>query len=270
MLGERVIGFAERGARLERALRDLLADGPESSAEVVNLEVLREQHPDASLHDSADYAASLEEGWDVLRGVAPVLHDSLREVVRHTVVFEARDAESFATPAAPGAVFLNAAPADGAAFFIEQLPHQGGHNLFHALSAQWDRLIAAGRDLRASTLTGMADDPRTLEVVLHGVFTQSLMCVALGASLEAGALAHDDRQQHELLGRLSFAMRRLQLDLTDVRRRDLYTEAGEELVIAFEEAFDDVYRAASGRITGFNLTNQPYAFSYDRFAELNA
>jgi HEXXH motif-containing protein len=189
-------------------------------------------------------------------------------VARRVVVFAAADADSFATPEAPGAVFLNPGPGAGAVFFVEELVHQGGHHVFHALTAEWERLLTVDRDMPFGTLSGESDDHRSVEVVLHGVFTQSLMCVALYACLEAEVF--EGSRHRELLGRLSFAMKRLHLDLVDVRRRDLYTEAGEDLVIGFEEAFDEVFSRAGRLITGFDLTNQPYSFSYGCFAALNA
>jgi hypothetical protein len=94
------------------------------------------------------------------------------------------------------------------------------------------------------------------------------MSSVLCASLDAGVFG--GRQRHELLGRLSLAMKRVHLDLLDVRRPDLYTEVGAELRHGFEEVFDEVFCHAGELITDFDLTNQPYTFSYRRFARLNA
>ena len=93
------------------------------------------------------------------------------------------------------------------------------------------------------------------------------MSIVLHGALELAMFT--DRQRHEIRGRLSLIMRRFQLDLQSTRPLDVFTPEGRGLMTAFATVFDEVFSAARDEIVCCDLRNQPYAFSYDRFAELN-
>jgi len=64
-------------------------------------------------------------------------------------------------------------------------------------------------------------------------------------------------------------MKRFQLDLLSIRKLKIFTDCGNALRLMFEDVFDRVYRSAKDLIVGIDLSNQPYAFSYDQFVALN-
>ncbi len=115
--------------------------------------------------------------------------------------------------------------------------------------------------------TGTAGEERDVYTAIHGVFTEALMCIALHSCLEAGVFSGVRR--YELLGRLSFAMKGFHLDLLNLQHEGLFTDRGMFIVLECGRIFDEVYRRAQDRITRFDLTNQSYTFSYERFATLN-
>lgn len=152
-------------------------------------------------------------------------------------------------------------------FFIEDLVHQCGHILFNALTLNPAKWLAIDPKTPLSRLTSDLDDSRAVYVALHGVFTECLMSIALAQCFRLEIF--EGRQRHELQGRLSLIMRRLQLDLQSVRNPGLCTEAGFGLVAAFAEVFDQVFELARDAIVACDLRNQPYSFCYEKFVALN-
>ena len=152
-------------------------------------------------------------------------------------------------------------------FFIEDLAHQCGHILFSALSVNRDDYLRVDSNTPLQQITGTEGEQRDLYTALHGVFTEALMCIALYYCLEAGVFT--EAKMHELLGRLSFVMKRFHLDLLNLNHEGLFTDRGLAIIRDCGRAFDDIFRQTKGRITRFDLSNQSYTFSYDRFAALN-
>ena len=93
------------------------------------------------------------------------------------------------------------------------------------------------------------------------------MCICLYRCHEMEVFS--GRRRHELLGRLSFILKRFSGDLMSLNDDGLFSERGKEFFAEFGEIFDEVYRRAKGAIVEFDLSNQPYTFSYDKFVALN-
>jgi len=214
-------------------------------------------------------AGALDEAFEILQRVAPALFACLVAVTRRVVVFRSEKLASFATVSAHGTAFLNVTPPYNATevFFIEDLAHQCGHVLCSALTVNRDDYLRADPSTPLQQFTGVEGEQRDLYTAYHGVFTEALMCIALHSCLEAGVFS--EVRLHELLGRLSFVMKRFHLDLLSLKHEGLFTDRGRTVVHECGRIFDDVFRRTKDRITGFDLSNQSYTFSYEHFAALN-
>ena len=104
-------------------------------------------------------------------------------------------------------------------------------------------------------------------MAFHGVFTECLMCIGLVRCLEHRVFT--GRARHELRGRLSFALKRLSLDLMNLRHEGLFAPEGESLYREFGRIFDEIYRLTREEVVACDLSNQPFTFSYPDFAALN-
>lgn len=231
-------------------------------------------HPDASLaalHEGGPpeivgrrHVSSLEQAVEILLDVAPEVFSLLASVLRRVVVFHAPGARSFASPAAHGAVFLQAAEDASAVFFLEDLAHQGGHVAFSAASIDPREYFDVDPD---TPLVEGPDDARTRYVALHGVFTEALMVRSLFGCLEADVF--EGPRRHEVIGRLSFAMKRMQLDLQQLLAAGGLSALGAGLLRRSARTFDDVFAKTRDLITKIDLSNQPYVFSVERFQRRN-
>ncbi len=215
------------------------------------------------------HATTLDEAFEILTRVAPGLSASLVAVTRRIVIFRSEDLESFATVSAHGMAFLKVTPPYKATevFFVEDLAHQCGHILFSALTVNRGDFLRVDPNTPLQQLTGSENEKRDLFTVLHGVFTEALMCIALHSCLDGGVFSK--AKHHELLGRLSYVMKRFHLDLLSLQNDEWFTDGGRFVVHQCGLVFDEVFRRTKDYITQFDLRNQSYAFSYERFLALN-
>jgi hypothetical protein len=213
----------------------------------------------ARVHEPALLSAvrRLETAW-------PGFFAAIARVTRHVMLFDDKMHNSFATMSAHGTVFLNTALGTSEAYFIEDLAHQCGHTLFSAAWEGSEPLLSVPPETEVSKLISR-DDHRTLEVALHGMITQLLMVMALDRVLDAEP-SDDD---HEMTGRLLFAMVRLGQDLRELAPIPVYTEAGNVLIIELVRAYGVAAMRYSARLRRADFADQSYNFDYAAYLAHN-
>lgn len=214
---------------------------------------------DAAGAHRATVAAALQRTGDCW----PALAGAIASVVRHVVLFDDAIRNSFATPAAHGVAFVNVAHGMSEAFFVEDLAHQCGHVLFTAVWEGAEPLLVAPADAYVGELTGQ-DDHRTLEVALHGMFTQTLMIGSLDR-----LLCNAEVDRRETTGRLVFALVRLGLDLRALAALPVYSDAGMALIRELLAVYTSVAERYRSSLAAADLTDQPYNFDYDVYRARN-
>lgn len=214
-------------------------------------------------------ANTLDRAFEAMELFVQDLCKLIKKVTRRIVLFRSEQLDSFATIRAHGAVFLNLSNQKDTTevFFIEDLAHQCGHVMFNAMTTNRSDYLAIDPATPLSQLTGAKDESRDVYTALHGVFTEALMCIALHSCMEIETFSESKR--HELIGRLSFIMKKFHLDLLGLSRANIFTDRGARMVVECGKVFDAVFRHNEDRITGVDLRNQSYVFSYDRFIERN-
>ena len=222
--------------------------------------------PVAIEHPARRMQPALDRAFRLLHRLYPELHSAFASVLRLVVIFEAGGLNSFATPAAHGAVFLNAALGDDEVFLIEDLSHQGGHVLFSAATADAPSYFEVEPEASISTFHHRLDD-RSVYVLLHGVFTEALMAQTLDAALTQRVF--HGRQLDELRGRLAFTMRRFAADLQTVALPGILNERGLLLLRVLLDIYVDIARRRAELVLHSDFSNQTYNFSYARYLELN-
>jgi hypothetical protein len=223
--------------------------------------------PDLGVATSARrHADHLATALRLIAELYPTYYRALVSVTRAIVVFSAQGVNSFAAPAAHGVAFLNSCECDDEIFFVEDLAHQCGHVLFAAATLDRDAYFAVDSERPAATMDG-DDEVRSLYVVLHGVFTEMVMTHCLERCLDSGRFA--GRQLHELEGRLAFVLARYASDLAVLAEEGIFTTQGRWLFAGLLRAFEDAVERRGAAVGRLRLGNQPYNFSYERFAAAN-
>jgi hypothetical protein len=188
---------------------------------------------------------------------------AIRDTTRAVVLFNEPRLPSFAALNAQGMAFFSTSAEDDEVFFVEDIPHQCGHVLFNVLTLDPSRVMGVSRETKLRQFTGRDDETRTVYEAFHGAFTEALMCHCFDRVIEAPGFT--DRQRHELLGRFAFIMNRSVVDLRALDRRELFTDAGWTYMAAFKQQFEEIRRRRRGELAQFDVSRQPYVFSYGTF-----
>jgi len=185
--------------------------------------------------------------------------------VRQVFVFQAPNINSFATLTAHGIVYLNASERDDEVFFIDELVHQCGHVIFNAISLRRPEFCGVDPDLPMSVLGGerCRGEERSLYTVLHGLYTEQAMVRCWRALDEAAVFV--GRKGHELRGRLAFIARKMEIDVANMDQPGLCSELGECFLDTFRATFFTTRRERDDLFAD-DLSDQPYNFSYERYA----
>jgi hypothetical protein len=209
----------------------------------------------------------VERAFAVIAALMPAYNDLICQVTRKVVLHSGERPNSFATPEAYGALFVNMALGDDEVFLVEDLVHQGGHVLFSAAAFDRERWLQVDPDTPLSAAGSDPSERRTLYVALHGLFTE----MAIVDVLDRWTTRGDDLRgalAHLLRGRLAFALRRLAAAVATLGAVDGLAVDGQRLVTAVTTRCLEV----AGRRPGLRharLENQGYNFSPRRYAQLN-
>jgi len=209
----------------------------------------------------------LNTAFRVLGQQYPHYYEAILDVTRKVVIFNGKGVNSFATLSAHGTAFLNADETDDEVFFIEDIVHQCGHVIFSALTFEKQEYFRVDPNTPLRLFTKDERERRTVYITLHGLFTEAAMAESLNLCYENNVF--HGRQEHELVGRLAFILKRFSHDLRNLAHRDLFTEKGLSLYNDFKDVFLDIFQKRQDFVGMFDTSNQPYTFSYAKFVELN-
>ena len=220
----------------------------------------------SGLEDAATaHRDSAAHAFCLLAGAWPLLAGAIERVVRHLVLFEDAEQNSFATPAAHGIAFLNVHLGQTEWFFVEDLAHQCGHVLFTAAWEGSEPLLTVPSETQVEELIGR-EDHRTLEVAVHGMVTQALMVCAL----ERVARADASVGSAEATARMLFALLRLGLDLRILAGLDVYSDAGAPLIRELISVYSETAALYRDALLAADFRGQPYNLDYDLYRTQNA
>jgi hypothetical protein len=218
--------------------------------------------------NEAERIDQLGRAWSLLARHAPDYHEQMLMVTRRVCVYRGAQPFSFAAMAAHGIAFLNTPAEADEAFFIEDLVHQCGHMVFSALTLHDNHLLAVAPDLPLREITGHPLETRSVFEALHGVFTETRMNECLDACCDAPHWSA--AQRHELLGRFALILTRFGVDLKNLARDGLFEQQGRELIAWSAGVYSRVAQKRYSLLASLDISNQPYAFSLERFLERNA
>jgi hypothetical protein len=194
--------------------------------------------------------------------------DDIAATTRRIVLYRSDVPNSFATLSAHGAIFCNVTTAIDEVFFLEDIAHQGGHVLFNALTLEKECLFTVDPLTLINDFSDSEAEARSLYAAVHGLFTYTTIGETLSACLDRRAFTAG-RQTHELLGRLGLILHKFEADLALLDRPALFTRTGRRWWRHFTAVYRRLHDRHAARVASFDYSNQPYVFSYPRFAARN-
>lgn len=214
----------------------------------------------------ARYEQELRSAWATIADLQPELCTLLSTVLRHVVLFTDDRCNSFADATYFGGAFCNMALGRGSVFLVEDLVHQGGHNVLMAAASNTGTWFDSDPNQHAVDAAG--EHGRNLYVLWHGTVTEALMVDILHRWLSERPRCDD--VTHELEGRYAFALKRFSTDIsTLLRYRGVMTPRGKDLLDRVHTSCAEQVGQNGAWVDRIDFSDQDYNFSYDRYCSRN-
>jgi hypothetical protein len=210
---------------------------------------------------SLNQKENLAKGWNLIKQHIPEHFKLIEEVTSKCVIFNIDTylRNSFAT------------------LSVDDIAHQTGHLIFNTLIYEVDKFIAVDKNtiLEIIQLGNNTKEGRSIHVLFHALYTYYTSLICLNACLHANAF--ENTKKHEALGRIKFYIGKCSSDLATIERsnilkinyEELFTEEGLTLYNFIKETFILMRTKWWGVVRDFDMSNQPYNFTFSKFLELN-
>jgi hypothetical protein len=216
---------------------------------------------------------NLVKALNLIRQYVPDHYELLSMATRAVVIFNVDSylRNSFATLSAQGIGFFNAYQETyNEVFFVDDIAHQTGHVIFNTLIYDAGKFfrIDPGTIMHNVMVEGVIVEKRDIQVILHALYTYYTTFICLDACLSADVF--EKTKRHEALGRIRFYIDKCHQDLALIQDpRKTFTDEGMIIYEQVRTTLGSTINKWGAQVKDFKLTNQPYNFTYSKFAELN-
>jgi hypothetical protein len=181
---------------------------------------------------------------------------------------------SFASLSAQGIAFFNAYQEDyNEVFFVDDIAHQTGHAIFNVIIYEESNFIGVDSSitLQSLHLYNNTNENRDVRTLFHALYTYYASFMCLANIIEANVW--NGHKFHEAMGRISFYLNKCNQDLIIVenanKKETLFTEEGMKIYYAIKDKYKEMVEKYGNKCKYYNMSNQPYNFTYSKFIELN-
>ncbi|SEJ08835.1 hypothetical protein SAMN04487995_3157 [Dyadobacter koreensis] len=193
----------------------------------------------------------------------------IASVTREFVVFSSPYHNSFAGIMHHGTAYFNTEnKIQTPVFFIDDIAHQCGHIIFNIITLDTPKYLKVPKDHPLRNYSTNPGEMRGAYGAFHGLFTYTCILHALDEVLQSQYFTNENLR-FEVLGRIGFYLHKFYLDLKLMDNPEILTDAGLDFHRQFSEGFQEILARYKKEIQGFDYSNQPYTFQYDRFRESN-
>ncbi|PCI93396.1 MAG: hypothetical protein COB15_16475 [Flavobacteriales bacterium] len=229
-------------------------------------------------HISKIKLQQLTKSWNLIERLVPDHFQLIISAITKNVVFniDAVHRNSFASERSNGLVFFNAYQKEyNEVFFIDDIAHQTGHAILYSVMYNLADffIIDPTTALESLKLSNGENELRDARVLLHSLYTYYTVIICLDACLDANIFKNEKR--HEILARIYFYLSKCRHDLSVIennefwRKNKLFTEKGKSIYNVIKEQYCKTFDKWMPAIQDFDMSNQPYNFTYSKFVELN-
>lgn len=191
----------------------------------------------------------------------------IKKSVKKILIYDG-EPYSFAAIQAHNMIFLNAHDDNDEIFFLDHILHEGAHVIFNTLTYNSKmELFKVPFRTQLSEITKDSSDHGELYGRFHGMFTQSNINPCMEICIDNNIFT--GKQHHELLGRFSSNMKRFRSGIEKFNISNLYNEEGELWYNLFTQCYQNLYKRKKELVESFDVSNQPYVFSYEIFKNKN-
>lgn len=115
-------------------------------------------------------------------------------------------------------------------------------------------------------------EKRDIYIVFHALYTYYTTFLCLDACLDANIFVNE--KKHEALARVCFYINKCYNDLilienSEQKSKGIFTKDGLIIYNEIKEMFNKIVSKYKDQVGEFDMSNQPYNFTYTKFTELN-
>lgn len=211
---------------------------------------------------------NLQKAFTFIQKNFPTIYETILASNKYVMIFGNQAMLPFAAQNSLGISYISSLYTDSYLFFVEEMLHQGSHNLFFYM--HYDKFKYFKVDPENSILGDYLNNPnekRTIYNVFHGVITitQRLICYEyiIKNNLLSGIALH------ELIGRYCDQYRRHHAGLELLNLDDIYTSEGKQLYLEMDNLCKDALDFFKDEAIKYNVINQPSEFNFQQYLVLN-
>lgn len=149
-------------------------------------------------------------------------------------------------------------------FFIDDISHQCGHNLFYALTLEYDKYIKCSTTTPLINYTKEKGESRDVYGAFHGLFTYTTIIDNLSKYLNKVIYNNDD-DKLEAQARLGFYMNKFNIDLKLLDNDKILTKTGRNYYNMFLECYLEIYYNNFSLYKEYTYNKQTYIFNFSIF-----
>ncbi|PBQ33242.1 hypothetical protein CNR22_16160 [Sphingobacteriaceae bacterium] len=230
----------------------------------------REGQPaDIEVNEITQYhTANVKDALHFLKTNYNAIYETLVATNRRFMIFQNMDCLCFTHQNLLGISFFSTSHEHTRVFFMEEILHQGSHNIFNTMHDDKFRYFKLNvEEERLGDHIGLPEEHRTIYNVFHGLVTVTHRLICYKEMVEKNQLK--DSEMHELYGRYCDQYKRFNTGIELLESDKVYTEQGKELFNEMRTKGSEALDYFKDKATVYNLSNQPWEFNYLLFKELN-
>lgn len=258
----------------------------ENILEIEGLEVVKELHPLMHRYLFESYKGeitnpnpnyksvwskhknTLSQALFILKNLTPKFYKDFLQANKKIFIHDNSKILNFTSKETLGMLFFYATPSSTLMYFIEELIHQGAHNiLYHTTFNENEFFKIDARNTYMRDLTGQEWDYRDVYGAFHGVYTIYKRLECYDILLQKNVLKEKDK--HELLGRLTDQFSRFHTGLELLKLDEIYTEKGKTFYLELDKKCENILIKYRKLRNEFDLSNRDLNFRYEDFCKLN-
>jgi hypothetical protein len=224
---------------------------------------------------------NITKAYNLIKKHVPTQFELIEKCAPKCVVFniDTYQRNSFATLSAQGISFYNAYQEDyDEVFFVDDIAHQTGHVIFNVIIYESNIFFKKDKTTTLEIINmpdGNIVEKRDLHVIFHALYTYYTSFLCLDACLEKNVF--EGKQKHEALGRIAFYISKCYRDLllidnpisSETKSNECFTANGLLIYKELKQKWKEMYVKWFEKTKHFDMSNQPYNFTYSLFLELN-
>ena len=224
---------------------------------------------------------NITKAYNFIKEYVPTQYKLIEKYAPKCVIFnvDTYQRNSFATLSAQGIGFYNAYQEDyDEVFFVDDIAHQTGHVIFNVMIYEAERFFKISKSTILEVISmpdGSFIENRDLHVIFHALYTYYTSFLCLDACLENNVWK--GKQKHEAIGRIAFYINKCYSDLllidnpisSEEKAVEYFTNDGLLIYRELKIKWKDMHKKWFGLTKHFDMSNQPYNFTYSLFSELN-